>query len=469
MAYTNLAPRTRNITGADLSGSDGATDRTYDIPDTNVLSSGLDIVINGTQLHEGASNDFTLSGETLTFVNNVDDTDVIRINYFVSLSGASTSSISTTSTLKYSSTSQLAQILGLIGSVPSWSTGETPSKEEVGTGDGSVGTFYLDYQNILSDTYTLYYGAAQTTTDELTETTHYTLGAELGKISLTAAGKALVSTDKIFAEYSYVTTGMSDDYLISVLQRAEQEVDRRLNTTFIDGTQDNPSYSSATELNASKGRFDQAYFITNRPLKDVESTLDGDLTAAATSVPVAAGYGDNFPSSGYICIDTEVISYTGITTDTLTGCTRGALTSTAATHSDEAEIHTTILQLSGTQQGTAPTWQTQAWNSDFVAKEDHLYIYKEILSTNLSVGTSLLSTLDVANRVKIIYLYGYDTVPVDITRLTLLLAKSQLVNDTVSSALVRATNEFNPEMTNVDFKEIEQITGTYRINSIMNT
>jgi len=36
MAYVNLAPRTRNIIGADLTGSDGTKNRTYDIPDDSV-------------------------------------------------------------------------------------------------------------------------------------------------------------------------------------------------------------------------------------------------------------------------------------------------------------------------------------------------------------------------------------------------------------------------------------------------
>jgi len=242
-----------------------------------------------------------------------------------------------------------------------------------------------------------------------------------------------------------------------------------LNTTFTDGTQENPSYPSETETVASKGMFDQMYFVKKKPIIDVSSTLDGDLAIDATSIPLASGDGDDFPAAGTICIGSEVITYTGISTDTLTGCTRGALTSTAATHSDGDEVHTTVLQLSGTQQGSDPTWQTQQWNSDFVAKADHIYIYKELLSSNQSAGNSLLSTSDVENRVRIIYYYGNTTVPVDITRLTILLAKVQLVNDTVSSSLVKGRNEFNPEMTNVDRVEIDRITDTYRVFNMVNT
>ena len=80
----------------------------------------------------------------------------------------------------------------------------SPSNEEVGTGDNSETIFYLDKKNILSDTYTFYYGAAASTTTELEETTHYTLDKDAGKITLTSAGVTLVGTNKIFAKYSYI-------------------------------------------------------------------------------------------------------------------------------------------------------------------------------------------------------------------------------------------------------------------------
>ena len=52
-----------------------------------------------------------------------------------------------------------------------------------------------------------------------------------------------------------------------------------------------------------------------------------------------------FPSSGtnFIQIGTEEISYTGISTNTLTGVTRGVRNTTAATHSNGATV--LILQI----------------------------------------------------------------------------------------------------------------------------
>jgi hypothetical protein len=61
------------------------------------------------------------------------------------------------------------------------------------------------------------------------------------------------------------------------------------------------------------------------------------ITAIATSITVDdTSY---FPTSGIICIDTEWISYTGKTLTTFTGCTRGHLGTTAATHANNAVIN----------------------------------------------------------------------------------------------------------------------------------
>jgi len=472
MAYTRTAPRTQNITGADLTGADGATNRTYTIPDAGVLSSGVDIAINGTQLHEGASNDFTLSGETITFLNNVDNPDIIRINYFIALARDTQSTITTTTTLKYATTLQFAAILGILRSIPTWddSTNPTNIKEEVGTGDNSETRFYLDHKNILSDSYTLYYGSASTTTDELTETTHYTINQTTGAVTLTSAGVTLVGTNKIYATYSYCFKDFSDEYLVAVLGRAEKEVDGLCNTTFTDGTATNPDYPSRTEIQPTMGQYQQDYFTDEKPLIDVSSTLSADITAAATSIALATGDGDKFPSTGTIIIGSEKITYTGVSTDTLTGCTRGVGDSTAATHSEDDEVHTTVLELSGTSEGTAPTWEVQPWNSDMFANADgKIFIYRDSLSSQVTAESTVLHKTGVANRFKLTYLYGYDSVPVDITRLTLLLGKRMLIQDSVGGAMVKGRNEFRPEMMNADAQEIRSIVGTYKVVAMGNT
>ena len=68
------------------------------------------------------------------------------------------------------------------------------------------------------------------------------------------------------------------------------------------------------------------------------TVLSGDIDASTTSITLNDA--SQFPSSGtnFIQIGTEEISYTGISTNTLTGVTRGVRNTTAATHSSGATV-----------------------------------------------------------------------------------------------------------------------------------
>jgi hypothetical protein len=67
-----------------------------------------------------------------------------------------------------------------------------------------------------------------------------------------------------------------------------------------------------------------------------ETTLNGAISAAATSIILTDS--TNFPSSGTVLIGAELITYTGKTANTLTGCSRGASSTTAATHADDKKV-----------------------------------------------------------------------------------------------------------------------------------
>ena len=56
---------------------------------------------------------------------------------------------------------------------------------------------------------------------------------------------------------------------------------------------------------------------------------------AALTVDTTAG----FPTSGTLLIGTEQITYTGTTSTTFTGITRGANSTTAAAHLDDAQLN----------------------------------------------------------------------------------------------------------------------------------
>ena len=66
------------------------------------------------------------------------------------------------------------------------------------------------------------------------------------------------------------------------------------------------------------------------------TTLDGALTDSATTVTVASTTG--FDSSGTIFIENEQITYTGTTSTTFTGATRGANDTTASAHDSATQV-----------------------------------------------------------------------------------------------------------------------------------
>ena len=66
------------------------------------------------------------------------------------------------------------------------------------------------------------------------------------------------------------------------------------------------------------------------------TTLNGAINSSVTTITVHDTTG--FASSGTLLIGTEQITYTGKTADSFTGLTRGANSTTAASHSDDASV-----------------------------------------------------------------------------------------------------------------------------------
>jgi hypothetical protein len=64
--------------------------------------------------------------------------------------------------------------------------------------------------------------------------------------------------------------------------------------------------------------------------------LNGAINASVTTLTVDSTA--DFSSTGTLLIGTEEITYTGKTTTTFTGCTRGANSTTAASHADDATV-----------------------------------------------------------------------------------------------------------------------------------
>lgn len=74
----------------------------------------------------------------------------------------------------------------------------------------------------------------------------------------------------------------------------------------------------------------------------VSATLNGAINASVTTIPLVSAQG--LPTSGTVLVDSEQISYTGISANSLTGCTRGVNGTTAATHANGAVVYQTGVE-----------------------------------------------------------------------------------------------------------------------------
>lgn len=99
-----------------------------------------------------------------------------------------------------------------------------------------------------------------------------------------------------------------------------------------------------SDINTQYGAF---YF-------DYSTTLSGNITNVQTTIPVVSTTG--FSNAGSIIIEAELITYTGITATSFTGCTRGAAGSPNKAHNSGQAVN-------GAQVATANTSTTLQLNT----------------------------------------------------------------------------------------------------------
>ena len=116
-----------------------------------------------------------------------------------------------------------------------------------------------------------------------------------------------------------------------------------------------PSAESGSGATTSGGIRVQHYYPVGTPVQEkgfgwglgtyggedtgaVTTTLNGAIDASTTTIVLTSA--TQFPNTGtnFVLIGTEMIQYTGISSNTLTGVTRGARGTTAASHSDGATV-----------------------------------------------------------------------------------------------------------------------------------
>lgn len=431
---------------SDFTGSDGASNRTYVLSEPGAVSSGMSIIVNGASLQSVV--DYTFSGSTITFLGPIYNSFDIQIDYFTTSSTSPSGSDT-----EYATTLELVKHMSILGD-----TIDGPSNEfleTVGTGDNSKTIFLLDHKGIVSGTYSVYYGASAeaSLSNELTETTHYSLDKDTGKITLAAAGVTAVGTNTLFASYNYNTQEKPESELQNALNRAAARVDSLTENHFTDGTSTTPNYESISdEEHDGRGLYNRNYFSKLRPVADVSTQLNGALSAGATSITVDSTQG--FPESGTVGIDSMKILYTGKTSTTFTGCS--GVTTDA---DDDSKVYSYVFEASNTIQGATPSWTVLAADADYNIDFSTGRVY--FMASNFNLTDAQAFELNppqrVPGRFRMSYLRGESTIPDDVKLATLMLASNDLMHGQVRKATVSGMDNFTPAMVDVDLDSIKEL------------
>tara|TARA_R100001460_G_scaffold441_2_gene2083 strand:- start:396 stop:2516 length:2121 start_codon:yes stop_codon:yes gene_type:complete len=115
------------------------------------------------------------------------------------------------------------------------------------------------------------------------------------------------------------------------------------------------------------GTHNHLYIIQDQSLYDITplrdksndaTTTSGSINNSVTTIPLTSV--DGFKTAGTIQIASEIITYTGISTLNLTGCTRGAESTSAASHGSGATVTQILVNPIATTDGSTTITITDA-------------------------------------------------------------------------------------------------------------
>jgi len=279
--------------------------------------------------------------------------------------------------------------------------------------------------------------------------------------TIDAATYANTTQLKNFMGLNNSDSTFSDTQLQDALDRSESKINNETNNKFVSGTITTPTYTQVTEeKHRGKGAFNRDYMADKFPLANVSTLLNGEVSIDDTTITVDSTQG--FPTSGYLFIGNDKISYTGKTTTTFTGCTD------VLAHDDNDKVNSYGVEISTTGPGSNPTWNVISEITEFdVALEEgrfHVYVDRYIADPYGSNNPPIIP-----NRVKLYYLTGHSSIPDDIGWLCLALASRDLMKASVRKSHATGLNDYNPELLDVDSEEINRILNRYRSWQMSNT
>ena len=267
-------------------------------------------------------------------------------------------------------------------------------------------------------------------------------------------------TAELIRYMGYTTSTKPDIYTATVLQdalnRAQAEIDRYTQSHFCRSTDTTPDWATVTnEKHRGKGNNDRNYYGYKGPVATVTATLSSAVASSGTTVPVTSTNG--FPSSGIVTIDGNKVVYTSKTSTTFTGCT-----GVSSAIDSGKTVYPYVMELSTTEAGSSPTWTVMSVGDEFDCEPDisRLHVYRDDFVLDVYGGNN---PPKIPNRIRLSYMYGYDTIPLDIKRCCLDMAAKELMYMTVRKSHGEGSDGFNPSMVNVSQEDIKNTLDAYRV------
>jgi len=335
------------------------------------------------------------------------------------------------------------------------------TRDNLGTGDGSNDTFWFSKLGVLAGTYTLSYGASETSLTELTETTHYTVDLDTSKITLTSAGVTALSTNNLYAAYKYNTQEILNSEMIKALNAAEDKVNKVTEQLFAEFSDDNPGYRKITnEIRQGQyNPYDKVFDFYFNPILDFGTTVDGDYTTGATTIDLTSASG--LPNSGTLYIGGNKVTYSNKSTNTLT------IPSTTPSISDGATVRAEVIELSMEPESNTPSYTVLDPDTEY--KIDFMQGRVKILANAYWGEVEAEDRLYPSDYIiRSSYMSAWreegsnPTIPDEIQEIVNMIASKKFVQRMVKKAHITGMNDFNPSALNSGDDEIKRILEYYK-------
>jgi hypothetical protein len=169
------------------------------------------------------------------------------------------------------------------------------------------------------------------------------------------------------------------------------------------------------------------------------TTLNGTINSSATSIVLTSATG--FGASGTILIDSELITFSGVSTNTLTGCVRGVSGTTAAAHTTGATVQLATTFIGWGQPAAATigtqlrTWTQTTFGQDLIfnPRNGPLYIWNVSSNPNIYNRAVLLGPGEVITT---------STGPITVDAYCPVVASAVLVSDSSRFVITFGANDY---------------------------